>query len=103
MAHEMMVGLTVVDDAVYAQYRDAIAPLLREHGGGFRYDFVVGEVLRSAAPHPINRVFAIGFTDRERCAAFFANPEYRAIKERLFARAVTGTTILAAYDRDDAN
>ena len=28
MVHEMMVGLTVTDDATYQQYRDAMAPLV---------------------------------------------------------------------------
>ncbi len=57
----MMVGLTVTDDALYQQYREAMAPLLAAHGGGFRYDFTIAKVLKSASEHPINRVFAIGF------------------------------------------
>ena len=99
MVHELVVGLTVTDDAVYQQYRDAMAPLLAAHGGGFRYDFTVDKVLRSASDHPINRVFTIHFADEQRMNAFFAHPEYRAIKARFFERSVAGTTILGAYDR----
>lgn len=99
MTHEMMVGLTVTDDALYQQYREAMAPLLAAHGGGFRYDFRVGEVLKSASDHPINRVFAIYFADTARMQAFFAHPDYRAIKSRFFERSVAGTTIFGAYDR----
>jgi uncharacterized protein (DUF1330 family) len=99
MTHEMMVGLTVTDEALYQQYRDAMAPLLAAHGGGFRYDFVVAKVLQSASAHPINRVFAIYFGDAARMQAFFAHPDYLAIKARFFARSVAGTTIFGAYDR----
>ena len=99
MAHELVVGLHVVEDDVYAQYRAAIAPLLGTHGGGFRYDFVVAETLKSASAHPINRVFAIYFESRARKEAFFAHPEYVAIKQRFFLRSVSGTTIFGEYER----
>jgi uncharacterized protein (DUF1330 family) len=99
MAHELVVALNVTDRSVYQQYREAMAPLLQAHGGGFRFDFTVDEVLRSASDHPINRVFAIYFADRQRMDAFFGHPEYRAIKARFFERSVAGTTILGAYDR----
>lgn len=99
MVHENVVGLHVTDEASYQQYRDAMAPLLAAHGGGFRFDFTIAKVLKSAAEHPINRVFVIYFADRERREAFFAHPEYRAIRAKFFAPAVAGTTILAAYDR----
>ena len=95
----MLVGLTVTDDRVYQEYRDAMTPLLASHGGGFRFDFVVGQVLRSEATHPINRVFAIYFADAARKDAFFGHAEYRVIRARFFERSVTGVTILAAYDR----
>lgn len=99
MVHEMMVGLTVTDDAMYQQYRDAMAPLLAAHGGGFRHDFTIGKVLKSASDHPINRVFAIYFASRDAKDAFFAHPDYVAIKARFFARAVAGTTIFGGYER----
>ena len=99
MTHEQMVGLTVTDDAVYQQYRAAMAPLLAAHGGGFRYDFTVAKVLKSASAHPINRVFAIYFASAAQKDAFFGNSEYQAIKARFFDRAVAGTTIFGAYDR----
>ena len=99
MSYETMVGLTVTDDASYQQYRDAMAPLLAAHGGGFRYDFTIAEVLKSASDHPINRVFAIYFGDRAQMEAFFAHPEYQSVKARFLERAVTGVTIFGAYDR----
>lgn len=99
MAFELMVGLTVSDSQTYAAYREAMAPLLREHGGGFRFDFEVARVLKSEAPHEINRVFAIYFRDRANKDAFFSRPEYLAIKARFFEKSVAGTTIIAEYER----
>ena len=99
MTHEMLVGLTVTDDDVSQQYRAAMAPLLAAHGGGFRYDFTVAMVLKSASEHPINRVFAIYFGSKAQMEAFFANPDYLAIKAKFFARSVAGTTIFGGYER----
>lgn len=99
MPHEMLVALDVVDPAVYQEYRDAMRPLLEEAGGGFRYDFEIARTLRSEATHAINRVFAIYFRDRVAKQAFFARPEYLAVKARYFTRSVRSTTIVAEYDR----
>jgi uncharacterized protein (DUF1330 family) len=99
MAHELMVGLTVTDDAKYQQYRDAMAPLLAAHGGGFRYDFTIAKVLKSASDHPINRVFAIYFGSKAQMDAFFSNADYLAIKSKFFQQSVAGTTIFGAFER----
>ena len=99
MAFELMVGLTVSNDQVYADYREAMRPLLEQHGGGFRYDFVVAKVLKSEADHVINRVFAIYFKDEENKNLFFADPDYKKIKERFFEKSVTATTIISQYQR----
>jgi len=98
MAHEMLVGLHVVDDATYQRYRDAMRPILTAHGGEFRFDYVVSEVRKSATDHEVNRVFAIRFPDRARSEAFFANAEYRAARKRYFEPSVGGLTILAEYE-----
>src|SRR5262245_10032307 len=98
MAHELVVGLNVTDEATYAKYRAAMAPILAAHGGGFRYDFTIAKVLASASPHPINRVFAIFFESKAKKDAFYSNPDYLAIKARYFEPSVAGRTILGAYD-----
>ncbi len=98
MAHEMIVAMHVLDDEGYARYRDAMRPLLESYGGGFRYDFVVSKVLRSEAEHPINRVFAIHFRDRESRDAFFADPRYRAVRERFFDASVGARTLVAEHE-----
>lgn len=99
MAFELLVGLTLRDPALYAEYRRRMTPLLVEHGGGFRYDFVVSQVLATESDPEINRVFAISFPDRAAKETFFARPDYLAIKDELFERAVKTRTILAEYER----
>lgn len=98
MPHELLVGVHVVDDALYAAYREGIAPLLAEYGGGFRHDFVVERTLKSDAGHEINRVFTLRFPDVGRKDAFFADPRYRAVRTAYFPKAVKGVTFLAAYE-----
>lgn len=98
MAYEMLVGLHVTDAATYAAYRAAMAPLLESlGGGGFRYDFEVAKTLKSEAAHEINRVFCIYFGSKEQKERFFAHPDYLKAKERFFAKAVAGTTVMAEY------
>lgn len=99
MPYEMMVALEIVDPDGYQRYREAMRPLLEAAGGGFRYDFEIARTLRSAAAHPITRVFAIYFRDRAARDALFADPQYQEIKARHFASAVRATTILAEYSR----
>lgn len=99
MTLELLVGLTVKDDETYAEYRRAMAPLLAEHGGGFRVDFAVSRVFKSESDHPINRVFVIFFADGPSKERFFAHPTYKEIKARFFERSVAGTTIISEYER----
>ena len=99
MSYEMMVGLQVKDDAVYADYRAAMKPLLEKAEGGFRYDFKVSEVLKNEEERPINRVFAIYFGSKEQSDGFFSDPEYLKIKQQFFEASVEATTIISAYER----
>ena len=98
MAHEMLVGVHVVDGALYARYREGIAPLLAEYGGSFRHDFEVARTLKSDVAHEINRVFTLRFPDAARKDAFFADPRYLAVKTAYFPKAVQGVSFLAAYE-----
>lgn len=97
----MLVGLRVEDEEAYRRYREGMLPILKRHGGGFRYDFQVARVLISATPEPINRVFAIFFGSEAEKNAFFTNQDYIAVKERFFKSSVSSTTIIAAYERPD--
>jgi uncharacterized protein (DUF1330 family) len=99
MTHEMLVGLHVTDEASYQAYREAMTPMLAACGGGFRYDFRVGETLRSETAEPITRLFTIHFPDSEAANAFFDDPDYQAVRRLHFEGAVAATTILATYDR----
>ena len=99
MPYQMTVAVHVHDSTLYASYREAIRPLLEALCAGFRYDFEIARTLRNDSSHEINRVFVLEFPSREAKERFFADPEYRAIRQRLFERAVDGTTILAEQDR----
>ncbi len=100
MPHEILVGLNVIDPVGYQAYRDAMAPILAAHGGSFRFDFTIAATLKSEAAHPINRVFTLGFKDKQTKEAFFANPDYRQVRARHFEPSVKGSTIIAEYTRD---
>ncbi len=96
---EMLVGLQLKNEDVYLAYRKAMRPILKEHGGGFAYDFKVAEVLINSSGNPINRVFTIYFPDKETSKQFFSNSQYLEIKEKYFNKAVECTTIISEYER----
>ncbi|PIP91455.1 MAG: DUF1330 domain-containing protein [Bdellovibrionales bacterium CG12_big_fil_rev_8_21_14_0_65_38_15] len=99
MSYEMMVGLQVKDDIQYSNYREAMGSILATHGGGFRYDFKVSEILKNEEGRPINRVFAIYFENKEKMDAFFSNPDYLKAKSQFFEVSVDATTIISEYER----
>lgn len=97
--YEMMVGLLVKDDEIYANYRKEMKPLLSKRDGGFRYDFQVSNVLTNEEGKPINRVFAIYFGNKEKMNDFFSDPDYLKVKEKYFKTSVEHTTIISEYER----
>ena len=99
MSYEIMVGLQVSNEGLYADYRNAMRPLLEKVNGGFRYDFKVSEVLKNDEGRPINRVFAIYFGSKEEKEQFFSDPEYLKIKNEFFESSVEATTIISEYGR----
>ena len=80
-------GLEVTDDAGYARYREAMAPILARHGGAFGCDFVVARVLLGPSPR-INRVFTLAFPDAGSRDRFFADETYRAVRKQWFEPSV---------------
>ena len=80
-------GLEVTDDAGYARYREAMAPILARHGGAFGCDFVVARVLLGPSPR-INRVFTLVFPDAGSRDRFFADEAYRAVRKQWFEPSV---------------
>jgi uncharacterized protein (DUF1330 family) len=99
MPFEILVGLQVLNDDIYDQYRAAMNPILERFGGGFRYDFRVAEVLQSESSHSINRVFTIHFVDETCKNAFFSDAPYLEIRQRFFERSVRATSIISEYRR----
>ena len=100
MVYEMLVGLHVINNDVYQDYRERMTPILIEFGGGFGYDFRIAEVLESRADHEINRVFTIYFPDEDTKQRFFSGESYRAIRAEFFEASVASTTVIAEYTRE---
>jgi uncharacterized protein (DUF1330 family) len=94
---ERMIGLEVTDDALYTQYRAAMTPLLKAHGGSFVVDVRVAEVLCAPGGGSFNRLFLLRFPSRDAFDAFFADPEYKAVRERLFVPSVGAVSALGEY------
>jgi uncharacterized protein (DUF1330 family) len=99
MSYEMVVGLKVINDEEYVNYRAAMTPILESFGGGFRYDFKVDEVLKNEEGREINRVFTIHCKDKESMDAFFSHPDYQVAKSKFFENSVAATTIISEYSR----
>lgn len=96
--YELVVALRVTDEAGYQRYRDGMTPILEEHGGYFRHDFRVAEVLRGERDD-VNRVFILSFPDADARTAFFANARYLKVRRELFEPSVEGgSSILAEYE-----
>jgi uncharacterized protein (DUF1330 family) len=91
--HTTLYGLEVKDDAGYARYREAMAPILARYGGRFGCDFVVARTLLGPSPS-INRVFTIAVPDLASRERFFADEEYRAVRAKWFAPSVGVVEVL---------
>ena len=100
MSYELTVGLLVVDQKVYAQYRKEMRPLLEEAGGSFRYDFDVARTIQSEDGADINRAFVLQFPSQANKERFFADPRYVEIKSRLFDPAVTQRVFISEHVTD---
>jgi len=94
---EILVGLHVTDDETYDKYRAGMTPILNEHGGYFRYDFRVSQMLQGDSQDPLNRVFVISFPDEITKDQFFGNESYKRVREKYFDRAVKSNCILASF------
>jgi uncharacterized protein (DUF1330 family) len=95
---EILVGVNVVDERGYAQYRREMTPLLEAHGGRFRFDARISEILRSPGETPFNRIFTIRFPSTAELERFFSLPAYLEIRKRLFEPSVSGVQELGKYE-----
>ena len=98
MAAEIVIGLNVTDEERYTRYRAGMTPILTEHGGSFRYDFRVGEVLKAERNERINRLFVLSFPDSQTKERFFANPDYLAVRAEFFDTSVADIAMIAEYE-----
>ena len=93
--YEILVGLNVIDNFQYQEYRKNMMPILESYRGGFNYDFIVSDVLKSQTENIINRVFTIYFPNKKTSERFFSNSEYLEIKKKHYEISVDFTTILS--------
>lgn len=99
MSYEILVGLNVLDDLKYEQYRAAMKPVLSDFEGHFGYDFKVSDVLISASNTDINRVFTLNFSSKQIMESFFSDRQYLDAKDKYFADSVGSTTIISSYEK----
>ena len=99
MSYEIFVGLNVLDDLIYEDYRAAMKPILADYQGRFSYDFKVSEVLITENHSDINRVFTINFSSKDKMDGFFSDAQYLIVKEQFFMKSVGSTTIISAYEK----
>ncbi|NQZ24114.1 MAG: DUF1330 domain-containing protein [Colwellia sp.] len=99
MSYEILVGLNVLDELKYDQYRAAMKPILSDFEGHFGYDFKVSDVLISAGNTDINRVFTINFSSKNKMESFFSDRQYLDSKEKYFVDSVGSTTIISSYEK----
>ena len=95
---EILIGLQVTDERGYAAYRAHMTPLLSAHGGSFGVDVRVAEVLKNPGEQPFNRLFTIRFPSWSAHDAFFANPEYLAVRRRFFEPSVAHSVRFGRYE-----
>jgi len=100
MSYEILVGLNVLDELKYTDYRTAMKPILSDYEGYFGYDFKVSEVLISAGDTDINRVFTINFSSKSKMEGFFSDSQYLIVKEKYFVDSVGSATIISSYEKE---
>jgi uncharacterized protein (DUF1330 family) len=100
MSFERVIGLEVIDDEVYQQYRENMIPILHTFGGSFGYDFKVSNVLKSKTEKPINRVFTIDFPSRVMMDEFFSDPSYLEVKNKYFKHSVKSATTISIHEKN---
>lgn len=96
-SYERIVALRVTDEEGYQRYRDGMTPILASHGGRFRWDFRISEVLQGAGDEQLNRLFVLSFPDASAKEAFFSDPAYLAVREEHFDRSVGAVARIAEY------
>ena len=100
MSFERIMGLEVINDEVYQQYREHMMPILHTFGGSFGYDFTVNKVLKSKTEEVINRVFTIDFPSKEIMDKFFTDPTYLAVKDKYFQHSVKSVTTISMHEKN---
>ena len=100
MAFERIMGIYVIDDIEYQNYREGMLPILKSFGGSFGFDFKVSKVLLSKTEDDINRVFTIDFPSKKLMDDFFSDSDYLNVKERYFDNSVKSKTVISMHEKN---
>ena len=98
MSYHILVGATLLDDAMYEEYRTHMKPLLHDMGGEFLLDYQVTATGQGSAGQDYDRLFVIRFPDEATKTAFFAADDYQRIRNKWFSPSVKDIAILAAWE-----
>ena len=96
--YEILIGMTVDDEAGYTNYRAGMTPILESMGSFFRYDMRVSELLKGDHTDPFNRLFLMSFPDKATSDRFFADAEYQRVKQEHFVDAVRSYIEIARFE-----
>ena len=99
MSFERIMGIEVIDDEVYQQYRENMIPILNTFGGSFGFDFKVSDVLISKTDQAINRVFTLDFPSKAIMESFFSDPAYLNVKSKYFNDSVSSVTTISMHEK----
>ena len=97
MAVERLIGVQVIDDREYEEYRRQLSPLLHAAGGRFVVDLRVSEVLTAPADARFNHLFVLRFPSAEAMQKLFEGDDYLAVRGAHLESSVSATTMLATY------
>ncbi len=101
----VILEITVHDDATYARYREAVAPIIAAHGGRYlvrsgaaRFDDppASGVVSPEGEWHP-DRIIVLQFDARADFDGLVASAEYRAVAPLRAASATTRSIVVNGY------
>jgi len=98
--YERIMGLNIINEKMYQEYRKNMLPILESYGGSFGFDFRVAEVLKSKTDDAINRVFTIEFANEATMNAFFNDENYLAVKKQYLDHSIDNKTVISMHEKN---
>ena len=77
MSAYLITDVEVTDEALYAQFREQVSPVIESHGG--RFVVRGGEIEINEGAWTPKRLAIMEFDSMEQARSFLASPEYQAL------------------------